>query len=213
MREMGIRGVHRGRGVRTTISDQNADRPPERVNRQFHAGRPNHLWVIDLTQMATWQGVAYVCFIVDAFSRRIVGWQVAANMKTQMVLDALEMARWQRGTKLEGLVAHADAGSHYTSLRWTERLAEIGVVPSVGSGADSYDNALAESVNSLYKAEQIYGPNQGPWRTVEDVELATLGYVHWFNEQRLHDYLAHIPPAEFEANHHAKQANQTVGIK
>jgi len=211
MREMGIRGVTRGRGVRTTIPDPDADRAADRVDRQFHAEAPNRLWVTDLTQVATWQGVAYVCFIIDAFSRRIVGWRVAANMKTEMVLDSLEMARWQRGTRLPGLIAHSDAGSQYTSLRWTERLAEIGAVPSIGSIGDSYDNALAESVNSLYKAELIFGPDQGPWKTVQDVELATLGYVHWFNEERLHGYLDDIPPSEYEANYHAKQAQQPVG--
>ena len=144
-------------------------------NRVFTADRPNALWVTDLTYVATWSGVAYVCFIVDAFSRRIVGWRVAAHMRTDMVLDALEMARWSRGTLLEGLIAHFDAGSQYTSVRYTERLDEIGARPSIGSIGDSFDNALAESTNSLYKSELIRGPDQGPWRTIEDVELAHLG--------------------------------------
>jgi putative transposase len=142
--------------------------------------------------------VAYVCFIVDAFSRMIVGWRVASHMRTQMVLDALEMARWSRGTRLGGLVAHSDAGSQFTSIRYGERLAEIGAVPSIGSIGDSFDSALAETVNGLYKTELIYGPDQGPWKTVADVELATLGWVHWFNTQRLHGYLSDVPPAEYD---------------
>ena len=153
----------------------------------------------DLTYVPTWSGVAYVCFIVDAFSRMIVGWRVAGHMRTEMVLDALEMARWQRGTRLEGLVAHSDAGSQFTSVRYGERLAELGATPSIGSVGDSYDNALAEATNGLYKAECIHGPGQGPWRSVEDVELATLGWVHWHNAERLHGYLGDVPPAEFEA--------------
>ena len=198
MRRLDIRGVRKGQRVRTTRPDESADRPPDLVERDFTADRPNELWVTDLTFVPTWAGVAYVCFIVDAFSRRIVGWRVAANMRTAMVLDALEMARWSRGTRLEGLVAHSDAGSQYTSIRYGERLAEIGAVPSIGSVGDSYDNALAEATNSLYKAELVYGPDQGPWRAVADVELATLGWVHWFNNQRLHSYLGDIPPAEYE---------------
>jgi transposase InsO family protein len=167
------------------------------------ADRPNRLWVTDLTLVPTWAGPAYVCFIVDAFSRMIVGWRVAAHMRTDMVLDALEMARWSRGTQLEGLRCHSDAGSQFTSIRYGERVAEFGAVPSIGSVGDSYDNALAEAVNSLYKSELIYGPNQrGPWKTVVDVELATLGWVHWHNTQRLHGYLGDIPPVEFEEAWH-----------
>ena len=157
----------------------------------------------DLTYVATWSGVAYVCFIVDAFSRMIVGWRVAAHMRTDMVLDALEMARWSRGTRLEGLVAHSDAGSQFTSIRYGERLAELGAQPSIGSIGDSYDNALAETVNGLYKTELIRGPGQGPWKTVEEVELATLGWVHWHNTERLHGYLDDVPPVEFETAHYA----------
>jgi putative transposase len=164
------------------------------------------------TFVSTWQGVAYVCFIIDAFSRRIVGWRVASHMRTVMVLDALEMARGSRGTRFEGLVAHSDAGSQYTSIRYTERLEEIGATPSIGTVADSLDNALAESTNSLYKAELIYGPEQGPWKTVADVELATLAWVHWFNTQRLHGYLDDIPPAEYEDIYHAeRRVKQPVG--
>jgi putative transposase len=202
MRDLGIRGVRRGRRLITTRRDDQAARAPDRVCRDFSATRPNQLWVTDLTYVPTWSGVAYVCFIVDAFSRMIVGWRVASNMRTDMVLDALEMARWQRGTRLEGLVAHSDAGSQFTSIRYGERLAELGALPSIGSVGDSYDNALAESVNGLYKTELIRGPDQGPWRTVEDVELATLSWVHWHNTTRLHSYLDDVPPAEFEAEWH-----------
>ena len=207
MRQMEIRGVSRRRKVRTTVPDDNAGRPGDLVERDFTANRPNLLWVTDLTFVSTWAGTGYVCFIIDAFSRRIVGWRVAAHMRTEMVLDALEMARQSRGTRLQGLVAHSDAGSQYTSIRYGERLAEISAVPSIGSIGDSYDNALAESVNSLYKAELVYGPDQGPWRTVADLELATLGWVHWFNNQRLHGYLGDIPPAEYEDAYDAERSN------
>ena len=210
MRQLEIRGVRRSRRVRTTRPDELADRPPDLVDRDFTADRPNRLWVTDLTFVPTWQGVAYVCFIVDAFSRRIVGWRVAAHMRTGMVLDALEMTRRSRGILLEGLVAHSDAGSQYTSIRYGERLEEVGAVPSIGTVGDSYDNALAESVNSLYKAELIYGPEQGPWRTVADVELATLAWVHWYNTQRLHGYLNDVPPAEFEDTYHAQYADEQL---
>jgi putative transposase len=204
MRRLGIAGVRKGKRVRTTVSDDKADRPPDLVERDFTADAPNLLWVTDLTFVPTWAGVAYVCFIVDAFSRRIVGWRVASHMRTAMVLDALEMARWTRGTRLEGLVAHSDAGSQYTSVRYGERLAEIGAAPSIGSVGDSYDNALAEATNSLYKAELIYGPEQGPWKTVADVELATLSWVHWFNTQRIHSYLDDVSPAEYEEAYDAQ---------
>ena len=207
MRQMEIRGVSRRRKMRTTVPDDNAGRPGDLVERDFTANRPNLLWVTDLTFVSTWAGTGYVCFIIDAFSRRIVGWRVAAHMRTEMVLDALEMARQSRGTRLQGLVAHSDAGSQYTSIRYGERLAEISAVPSIGSIGDSYDNALAESVNSLYKAELVYGPDQGPWRTVADLELATLGWVHWFNNQRLHGYLGDIPPAEYEDAYDAERSN------
>ena len=207
MKALGIQGVRRGRRIRTTRRDPQAARPADLVDRDFTANRPNLLWVTDLTYVPTWAGAAYACFTVDAFSRRIVGWRAASHMRTQMVLDALEMARWQRGTRLEGLVAHSDAGAQFTSVRYGERLAEIGAVPSIGSVGDSYDNALAETVNGLYKTELIYGPEQGPWRTVEDVELATLGWVHWFNNQRLHSYLGDVPPAEYEAAYDAERSS------
>jgi putative transposase len=208
MRQLGIRGVSRRRKVRTTVPDEDARRPPDLVERDFTADRPNRLWVTDLTFVSTWEGTAYVCFIIDAFSRRLVGWRVASHMRTVMILDALEMARSSRGTRLEGLVAHSDAGSQYTSIRYTERLGEIGAVPSIGSVGDSFDNALAETVNSLYKAELVYGPEQGPWKTVVDLELATLGWVHWFNNQRLHGYLGDIPPAEYEEAYDAERSGR-----
>ena len=210
MRQGGLRGVRRGRRVVTTKPDKKAGRAPDLVKRNFVATRPNALWVTDLTYVPTWSGVAYVCFIVDAFSRAIVGWRVAAHMRTEMVLDALEMARWQRGTRLEGLITHSDAGSQFTSLRFGERLSEIGAVPSIGSVADSYDNALAETVNGLYKTELIRGPGRGPWKTVDDIELATLGWVYWYNNQRLHGYLGDVPPAEFESAWLASQASHTA---
>jgi putative transposase len=214
MRQLGIQGVNRSKTVRTTRPDDGAARHPDLVDRQFVAKAPNQLWVTDLTYVPTWSGVANVCFIVDAFSRMIVGWRCASTMRTEMVLDALEMARFSRGTRLEGLVCHSDAGSQFTSLRYGERLAEIGAVPSIGSIGDSYDNALAEAVNSLYKAELIRGPGQGPWKTVDDVELATLGWVTWFNTVRLHGTLNDIPPAEYEAAyHHQTETNQPVGIQ
>jgi putative transposase len=154
--------------------------------------------------------MGYVCFTIDAFSRKIVGWRVAGHMRTSMVLDALEMARWSRGTRLEGLITHSDAGSQYTSIRYGERLDEIGAVPSIGSIGDSFDNALAESVNALYKAELIYGPDQGPWKTVEEVELATLMWVKWYNEQRIHGYLNNIPPTEYEDAYHAERSGKQL---
>ena len=209
MRLAGIEGVRRRRRVRTTRPAEGAVRPADLVERDFTATGPNRLWVCDLTYVATWAGVAYVCFIVDAFSRMIVGWRVAAHMRTEMVLDALEMARASRGAHLGGLVAHSDAGSQFTSLRWGERLAELGAVPSVGSVGDSYDNALAETVIGLYKTELIRGPTGGPWRSIDDVELATLTWAHWHNTQRLHSHLGDIPPAEFEAAYSAQQADPT----
>ena len=204
MRGLDIRGVQRGRRLRTTRADDRAQRAPDLVDRKFSATRPNALWVTDLTFVPTWSGVAYVCFIVDSFSRTIVGWRVASHMRTGMVLDALDMACFHRGARLDGLICHSDAGSQYTSLRYTERLDEIGARPSIGTIADSYDNALAEAVNGLYKSELIR--SQGPWRTVDDVELATLAWVHWFNTTRLHGTLGDIPPAEFEAAHYAQLA-------
>jgi putative transposase len=209
MRNAGIQGVLRSKRVRTTRREQGAGRHPDLVGRQFTASGPNQLWVTDLTFVATWAGVAYVCFIVDAFSRMIVGWRVAGHMRTPMVLDAIEMARWSRGLHHPGLRCHSDAGSQFTSIRYGERLAEIGATPSIGTVGDSYDNALAETVNGYYKAELIRGPaRNGPWKTVEEVELATLGWVHWHNTQRLHGYLGDLPPVEFEQHHAAQNALQ-----
>jgi putative transposase len=205
MRALEIEGVSRRRKkVFTTRQDPDAVRAPDLVDRNFSADRPNALWVTDLTYVPTRSGMAYVCFIVDAFSRRIVGWRVAANMKTEMVLDALEMARRSRGAKrLIGLVAHSDAGSQFTSVRFTERLDEIGARPSIGTVADSYDNALAETTNGLYKTELVYGPDATGWDDVDELELATLAWVHWFNHDRLHGYLDDVPPAEFETAFYA----------
>ena len=195
MRELAIEGVSRRRKkVFTTRQDPDALRAPDLVNRNFTADRPDALWVTDLTYVPTRSGMAYVCFIVDAFSRRIVGWRVASNMKTEMVLDALEMARRSRGgRRLVGLVTHSDAGSQFTSVRFTERLDEIGARPSIGTVADSYDNALAETTNGLYKTELVYGPDSTGWDDVDELELATLSWVHWFNEDRLHCSLRRRP--------------------
>lgn len=207
MGKAGIAGTTRRRRLRTTRPDPTGARHPDLVGRQFTATAPNRLWVTDLTFVATWAGVAYVCFITDAFSRRIVGWRVASHMKTAMVLDALEMARHARGVHLAGLTCHSDAGSQFTAVRFGERLTEIGAVPSIGSVGDSYDNALAETLNGLYKAELIRGPaHPGPWRSVEEVELATLEWVHWHNTSRLHGYLGDVPPDEYEAAYYAARA-------
>jgi len=206
MKALEIEGVRRGRRVRTTRPDTGAVRHPDLVNRDFTATAPNQLWVMDLTYVATWAGMAYVCFITDAFSRMIVGWRVATHMRTNIMLDALEMARWTRGTRLEGLVTHSDAGGQFTSIRYGERLAELGAVPSIGSVGDSFDNALAETINGLYKTELIRGPDQGPWPTIDDVKLATLGWVHWYNTERLHGYLDDVPPVEYEEAHYAQTA-------
>lgn len=214
MRQMSIQGVSRRRKrVITTIADPDAVRARDLVNRNFTADRPDRLWVTDLTYVPTRAGMAYVCFIVDAFSRRIVGWRVASNMKTQMVLDALEMARRSRGVdRFVGLVAHADAGSQFTSVRFTERLDEIGARPSIGTVADSFDNALAETTNGLYKTECVRGPDApAVWDDVDQLELETLAWVHWFNEHRLHSHCGDIPPAEFESAFYADHQTTPTG--
>jgi putative transposase len=211
MGRAGIQGAHRKKRVRTTQRDHAAGRHPDLVKRAFVADAPNRLWVTDLTYVPTWAGVAYVCFITDVYSRMIVGWRVAGHMRTSMVLDSIEMARWARGHHHPDLRCHSDAGSQFTSIRYGERLAEIGAVPSIGSVGDSYDNALAETVNGYYKAELIRGPaRSAPWRTVEEVELATLGWVHWHNHQRLHSNLNDLPPAEFEARFYADRQDAQV---
>ena len=216
MRAMEIEGVsRRRRKVFTTIADPDAVRAPDLVNRNFTAADAERsLWVTDLTYVPTRTGMAYVCFIVDAFCRRIVGWRVASHMRTDMVLDALEMARRSRGRRrLIGLVTHADAGSQFTSVRFTERLDEIGARPSIGTVADSYDNTLAETTNGLYKTECVFGPDAPrPWDDVDQLELATLSWVHWFNEERLHGHCGDVPPAEFEAAFYAAQQTAPTGV-
>jgi len=195
MQREGIEGVRRGRRCRTTISDAAAERPADLVQRQFVAERPNQLWVADITYVATWSGFAYVAFVTDVFARCIVGWRVARSMRTDLVLDALEQAVWARGGG-KGVIHHSDRGSQYLSIRYTERLAEGGLESSVGSRGDSYDNALAETINGLYKAELIH--RRAPWRTVDEVEYATLEWVNWFNNRRLLEPIGNIPPAEME---------------
>ncbi|MBK8665315.1 MAG: IS3 family transposase [Burkholderiales bacterium] len=205
MRRLGLQGVRRGKGVRTTVPDAKAACPLDRVNRHFKARRPNQLWVADFTYVSTWQGFVYVAFVVDVFARRIVGWRVSSSMQTDFVLDALEQALYARRAERDGdLVHHSDRGSQYVSIRYSERLAEAGIEPSVGSTGDSYDNALAETINGLYKAEIIH--RRGPWKTREAVELATLEWVSWFNHHRLLEPIGYIPPAEAEANYWREQA-------
>lgn len=204
MRACSLAGVRRGAFKRTTHADNQASRPADLVDRDFRAPAPNRLWVADLTYVATWQGFCYVAFIIDAFGRRIVGWRVSSSLRTDLALDALEMAIWSRGeTDLAGLVHHSDRGGQYLSLRYSERLGEAGAVASVGSRGDSYDNALAETVNGLFKTELIR--RHGPWRTIESVELATLSWVDWWNHRRLHGACDDVPPAEFEARYYAQQ--------
>lgn len=202
MRSMGLQGVIRGKPVRTTISDKAAPCPLDHVNREFKAPRPNALWVSDFTYVATWSGFAYVAFIIDAYARRIVGWRVSRTAHTGFVLDALEQALHERRPLHRGgLVHHSDRGSQYVSIHYTERLAQAGIEPSVGSVGDSYDNALAETINGLYKAEVIH--RRGPWRSFEAVEFATLEWVDWFNNRRLLEPIGNIPPAEAEERYYA----------
>ena len=208
MGKMELRGATRGKGMRTTVPDANAPCPLDRVNRHFKADRPNQLWVSDFTYVSTWQGWLYVAFIIDVYARRIVGWQVSRTMQTDFVLDALEQALHARQPDRDSLIHHSDRGSQYVSIRYTERLAEAGIEPSVGSRGDSYDNALAETINGLYKAELIH--RRAPWRTREAVELATLNWVHWFNHHRLMESLGYIPPAEAEANFYSQSADQRL---
>ena len=210
MRRLGLEGIRRGKSVRTTTPDTSAPCPLDRVNREFQADRPNQLWVSDFTYVSTWQGWLYVAFVVDVFARRIVGWRVSTTMTTEFVLDALEQALYDRQPDPEdALIHHSDRGSQYVSIRYSERLAEAGIAPSVGSKGDSYDNALAETINGLYKAELIH--RRGPWKTRESVELATLEWVSWFNHQRLMGPLGYIPPAEAEANYY-RQLNRQAAM-
>jgi putative transposase len=202
MRRLGLQGVVRGRPAKTTVSDSKAPCPRDKVNRQFAADRPNRLWVADFTYVATWQGFVYVAFVIDVFARRIVGWRVSRSAQTPFVLDALEQALCDRQPVRGGLVHHSDRGVQYVSIKYTERLADAGVEPSVGSVGDSYDNALAETINGLYKAEVIW--RRGPWRSLEQVEFATLEWVDWFNNKRLLEPIGNIPPAEAEARYYAQ---------
>jgi putative transposase len=209
MRRLGLQGARRGKTVRTTVPDRSAPCPLDRVNRQFNADRPNQLWVSDFTYVSTWQGWLYVAFVIDVFARRIVGWRVGTAMTTDFVLDALEQALYARQPDPEDtLIHHSDRGSQYVSIRYSERLVEAGIAPSVGSKGDSYDNALAETINGLYKAELIH--RRGPWKTRESVELATLEWVSWFNHQRLMEPLGYIPPVEAEANYYRQHNRHTA---
>ena len=196
MKDLGLCGVRRGKAFKTTISDSSALRPADLVDRQFVATRPDQLWVADITYVATWRGFVFVAFIVDVFSRRIVGWRVSTSLRTDLVLDALEQAIHAR-SKSDALIHHSDRGTQYLSIRYSERLAEAGITASVGSVGDSYDNALAETINGLFKTEVIR--KRGPWRNVDEVEYATLEWVDWFNNRRLLEPIGDIPPAEYEA--------------
>ena len=207
MQKLGLQGVKRGKGYKTTIPDDSAARPADLVQRKFTAARPNQLWVADITFVATWRGVVYVAFVIDVFARCIVGWRVWNSLKTDLVLDALEQALFTRtGTK--GLVHHSDRGCQYLSIRYTERLAEVGIQSSVGSVGDSYDNALAETINGLFKAEVIWP--RGPWRNLDAVEYATLEWVDWFNNRRILEPIGNIPPAEFEQAYYDELESQDV---
>jgi len=208
MRQLGLRGVRRGKRHRSTIPDPIAARPADLVERTFKASAPNRLWVADLTYVKTHSGWVYVAFVIDVYSRMIVGWQASRSLRSDLALDALEMAIYaRRDQNLDGLVHHSDRGVQYLAIRYTERLAEAGAVNSVGSRGDSYDNALAESFHSLYKAELIR--NQGPWRGLDDVEFATLEYVDWFNHRRLHGEIGMIPPAERETAYYRQITQET----
>jgi len=209
MRQMGLRGVVRGATKRTTVASDRDPRPLDLVKRLFHADKPNQLWVADFTYVVTWVGFVYVAFVIDVFSRMIVGWRAARAMTADLTLDALEQALWAR--KVKGrLIHHSDRGSQYLSIRYTERLAEAGVTPSVGSVGDGYDNALAETINGLFKAELIY--REGPWKGLESVECATLDWVDWFNNRRLLEPIGYIPPAEFEQLYYDAEAGPILGV-
>ena len=212
MGELGLQGMRRGKPRRTTTPDPAATRPADLVDRDFSATRPNQLWVADLTYVATWSGFVYVAFIIDAFSRFIVGWQAARSLRTDLALDALEMAIWRRQARLDGLVHHSDRGSQYLAIRYAERLAEAGAVTSVGSRGDSFDNALAETIIGLYKIELIR--RRGPWKGLDEVEYATLEWIDWFNHRRLLEPIGHVPPVEFEAAYHQREdPSRTAGLK
>ncbi|SNS00691.1 putative transposase [Haloechinothrix alba] len=209
MRALGLRGAVRGKVKRTTVADPQASRAADLVQRRFAPAAPNVLWVADFTYVSTWSGWVYVAFVIDAYARRILGWRTSTSMTTSLVLDAVEQAIWTRNrcgtTDLTGLVHHHDAGSQYTSITFTERLAEAGIDASIGTVGDSYDNALAETINGLYKTELI--KPRKPWRTVEHVELATAEWVDWYNHRRLYEYCGDIPPAELETAYYAQPAS------
>ena len=207
MKRLGLQGTRRGKVVRTTVPDKALPCPLDRVNRQFKADRPNQLWVSDFTYVSTWQGWQYVAFVIDVYARRIVGWRVSSSMRTDFVLDALEQALYDRQPDQHELIHHSDRGSQYVSILYTERLAQAGIEPSVGSRGDSYDNALAETINGLYKTELIH--RRAPWKTKEALELATLEWVSWFNHHRLLEPIGYIPPAEAEANYYRQLAQET----
>ena len=212
MRELCLQGVRRGTPRRTTTPAAADTRPADLVKRDFSATKPNQLWVADLTYVATWSGFVYVALVVDAFSRYLVGWQASRSLRTDLALDALEMAIWTRRGELEGLVHHSDRGSQYLAIRYTERLAEAGAVTSVGSRGDSYDNALAETIIGLYKTELVR--RRGPWKGIDEVEYATLEWVDWFNHRRLLEPIGHVPPAEFEAAYQRREdPSRTAGLK
>jgi putative transposase len=209
MRAEGLAGVVRGKPKRTTIPAEGAaDRPADLVDRNFSASHPNRLWVADLTYVRTWAGFAYVAFVIDVYSRMIVGWQAATHLRTDLALDALEMAMWQRHDRLDGLVHHSDRGSQYLSIRYSQRLADAGAVASVGSKGDSYDNAVAESTIGLYKTELVRP--RGPWKALDDLEFGTLEWVDFYNHRRLHGACGEVPPAEFEAAHYHRLEQQAL---
>lgn len=210
MGDLGLEGRRRGRKRRTTVPADLSARPADLVDRHFQASAPNQLWIADITYVATWSGFAYMAYVADVFSRRILGWRVSNTLRADLALDALEQAIWTRQSEnLEGLVHHSDRGTQYLSIRYTERLAQEGAITSVGSRGDSYDNAMAESIIGLYKAELI--TMQGPWRTIEDVELATLTWVHWWNTSRLLEPIGDIPPVEYETSWKATRHDQQGG--
>jgi putative transposase len=214
MKDLGLQGARRGKRVRTTIGNDAAARPTDLVGRDFNPLAPNRTWVADFTYCSTWSGMVYVAFVIDAYSRRILGWRTATSMKTALVLDALEQAIWTRArdgvTDLSGLVHHNDAGSQYTSIAFTDRLIAAGVDPSVGTIGDAYDNALAESIIGLFKTEMV--KPRGPWRTPEQLEIATLEYVDWFNHRRLFQACGDIPPAQLEQAFYAQRADLTEAV-
>ncbi|WP_249351898.1 IS3 family transposase [Nocardiopsis akebiae] len=210
MRQAGLRGITRGKSPRTTTPAPGPDTRPDLVERAFTADAPNRLWVADITYIRTFAGWVYAAFVIDVFSRRVVGWQVSKSLRTDLALDALEMAVWNRshvGRRIDGLVHHSDRGVQYLAVRYTQRLAEAGAVASVGTTGDSYDNALAEAFHSLFKAELIR--NRGPWRNLDEVEIAVAEYVDWFNHRRLHGEIGLVPPAEFEDGFYGQRAGST----